>query len=113
MQTENVNFISKEHLKRMMDHNEQFILLDVRSAEDYSQEHIRGAKSLPLDEIEAKASQMLKSSDNIVVYCGSYVCMASTNAYKELNKLGYANVHDYKGGMQEWSTAGFPVEHGK
>ena len=112
MQTENVKFISKEHLKRMMDQNEHFILLDVRSAEDYGQGHIKGAKSLPFDEIEAKASGMLKSSDNIVVYCGSYVCMASTNAYKALSKLGYTNVHDYKGGIEEWNAAGFPVEHG-
>ncbi len=113
MQTENVKFISKEHLKRMMDANESFILLDVRSKEDYDQAHIRGAKSLPLDEIDAKAAQMLKSSDNIVVYCGSYVCMASTNAYKMLDKLGYTNVHDYKGGIEEWNAAGFPVEHGQ
>jgi rhodanese-related sulfurtransferase len=112
MQTENVKFISKEHLKRMMDNNERFILLDVRSAEDYAQGHIRGAKSLPVDELAAKATQMLKTSDNIVVYCGSYVCMASTNAYKALDKLGYKNVHDYKGGMEEWSAAGFPVERG-
>lgn len=113
MQTENVKFISKEHLKRMMDNNERFILVDVRSTEDYNQGHIRGAKSLPLDEIVAKASQMLKSSDNIVVYCGSYVCMASTNAYKALNKLGYTSIHDYKGGIEEWNTAGFPVENGE
>ena len=96
----------------MMDQNEHFILLDVRSAEDYGQGHIKGAKSLPFDEIEAKASGMLKSSDNIVVYCGSYVCMASTNAYKTLSKLGYTNVHDYKGGIEEWNAAGYPVEHG-
>ena len=112
MQTENVKFISKEHLKRMMDTSERFILLDVRSAEDYGKGHIRGAKSLPLDEIEAKAAQILKPSDSIVVYCGSYVCMASTNAYKALNKMGYTNVHDYKGGIEEWSAAGFPVESG-
>lgn len=112
MQTENVKFISKEHLKRMMDNKEGFVLLDVRSADDYRQGHIHGARSLPVDEIQSKAAQMLKSSDNIVVYCGSYVCMASTNAYKMLDKLGYKNVHDYKGGMEEWSTAGFPVDSG-
>lgn len=112
MQSEQVKSISKEHLKRMMDSGERFILLDVRSKADYDKEHIRDAKSLPLDEINEKAQRMLKPSDNIIVYCDSYVCSASTSAWKILTRMGYANVRDYKGGIRDWKTAGLPVESG-
>jgi 3-mercaptopyruvate sulfurtransferase SseA len=27
--------------------------------------------------------------------------------------MGYKHVRDYKGGKQEWSEAGLPLEHGK
>jgi rhodanese-related sulfurtransferase len=112
MQSDQVKSISKEHLKRMMDSGERFVLLDVRSKADYDKEHITGAKSLPLDEISAKAQQMLKPSDQIIVYCDSYVCSASASAYNILMRMGYGSVRDFKGGIREWKIAGLPVESG-
>jgi rhodanese-related sulfurtransferase len=112
MQSDQVKSISKEHLKRMMDSGERFILIDVRSKEDYDKEHIKDAKSLPLDEVNAKAQQTLKPSDSIIVYCDSYVCSASASAWKILTRMGYTNVRDYRGGVMEWKAAGLPVESG-
>lgn len=96
----------------MLDTGERFVLLDVRSKEDYDKEHIKGARSLPLDEIDRKAPQSLKKDEKIIVYCDSYVCSASTSAYKFLLRMGYANVRDYKGGVREWKASGLPVESG-
>jgi rhodanese-related sulfurtransferase len=112
MQSDQVKSISKEHLKRIIDSGERFVLLDVRSKEDFDKEHIAGAKSLPLDEVNAKAQQTLKPSDQIIVYCDSYICSASTSAYKLLMRMGFGNVRDFKGGIREWKLAGLPVESG-
>jgi rhodanese-related sulfurtransferase len=108
--TEHVRAIGIDHLKRMMDGGEQFILLDVRSRSDYDKEHIKGARSLPLDEIESKASARLQPGDDIIVYCDSFVCSASTSAAKILARLGFKKVRDYKGGQREWKQAGLPTE---
>ncbi len=109
MATEQIKFIGVQHLKRMMEGGESFVLLDVRSKDDYGKEHIKGARSLPLDELD-RAKQLLKPTDNIIVYCDSYVCSASTSAAKLLSRMGFVNVRDYKGGLREWKTNGLPTE---
>ena len=95
---------------RMIEGGDRFTLLDVRPRSDYDKEHIKGARSLPLDEIEKKAGSMLSPDEDIIVYCDSFVCSASTSATKLLNRLGFRNVRDYKGGIREWKQAGQPTE---
>jgi len=108
--TEHVRAIGLDHLKRMMESGEKFALLDVRSRNDYDKEHIKGARPLPLDEIENRAHAMLKPDEDIIVYCDSFVCSASTSAAKLLTRAGFKNVRDYKGGLREWKQAGLPTE---
>jgi rhodanese-related sulfurtransferase len=108
--TEHVRAIGIEHLKRMLESGETFTLLDVRSRSDYDKEHIKGARSLPLDEIESKAQAMLKPDDDIIVYCDSFVCSASTSATKILTRMGFKKVRDYKGGLREWKQVGLQTE---
>ncbi len=108
--TEHVRAIGIDHLKRMMEGGELFTLLDVRSRSDYDKEHIKGARSLPLDEIENKAPAVLKPDEDIIVYCDSFVCSASTSAAKLLARVGFKKVRDYKGGLLEWKQAGLPTE---
>ena len=107
---EHVKAIGIAHLKRMTEAGEPFTLLDVRARSDYDREHIKGARSLPLDEIEGKARAMLKPDEDLIVYCDSFVCSASTSASKMLSRMGFKNVRDYKGGLREWKQAGLPTE---
>jgi len=99
-----------DHLKRMMDSGEAFVLLDVRTRNDFNREHIKGAKSLPLDEIEDSAKSTIRQEDAVIVYCDSFVCTASTSAANILTRIGYKNVRDYKGGLREWKQSGLPTE---
>ncbi len=112
METDQIKFISMQHLKRMLEGGERFQLLDVRDPGDYEKEHIKGARSLPLGDLEA-AKGLFNLSDVIVVYCDSFVCSASTSAAKMLSKMGFANVRDYKGGLREWKINGLLTESGK
>ena len=109
MATEQIKFIGIQHLKRMTEEGEPFILLDVRSKEDYAKEHIKGARSLPLEELE-RVKQLFKPADNIIVYCDSFVCSASSSAAKMLSGMGFTNVRDFKGGLREWKMNDLPVE---
>lgn len=105
--------LSREELKKKMEKDEDFYLVDVLSKESYEKGHIKGAVSLPLGEIRKRAPQMFNKDDELVVYCASFKCMASTKAAKTLRAMGYENVYDYKGGLADWKEADLPTASGK
>lgn len=81
--------------------NENAILVDVRSEEEYNEGHIDGALLLPVDSInEDSASEVIESKDStVIVYCRSG--SRSSQALQILNGLGYENVYDL-GAMSNW-----------
>lgn len=109
MATEQIRFISMQHLKRVLEGSEPYRLIDVRGTEDYVKEHIKGATSLPIDELD-RAKSLFKPDDLIIVYCDSFVCSASSSAAKMLSRMGFHNVRDFKGGVREWKMSGLPTE---
>lgn len=83
-----------------MNASEGYVLLDVRTAEEYAQGHIEGAILLPDSDIEARAAQVLPDKDAaIYVYCRSG--RRSAAAAAQLAGMGYANVYDF-GGIIDW-----------
>lgn len=102
--------IKKEELKKLLDEKKDFLLFDVRQFASYLSKHIKGAKSLPTDEIDKEVKKLDKSK-LIVVYCGGYTCPLSGYAAEKLSQLGF-KVKAYEGGIAEWSEANLPVESG-
>lgn len=106
--------LSRRELEDLILTGRNFKLVDVLSKEHYEEEHIKGAVSLPLEEIEDRAKDILKDKDEmVVVYCASFDCPASTKAAEKLIGLGYANVFDYKGGLKDYKEANLPLEGSK
>jgi rhodanese-related sulfurtransferase len=105
-----VNKITRDELMRMVSSGEKFKLVDVLDREHFAKEHIKGAISIPVNEIEKKAPKLLKKSEKIVVYCASFDCQASTNAAEKLLSMGYKNVLDYKGGLKDYKETNLPLE---
>lgn len=103
---EGVKQITYNQFMKIRKSGEKYVLLDVLPPDSYAKGHIEGAASFPVTDIsEQTAAGKLSKSDNIVVYCGSFQCPASTEAAKKLSALGY-NVLDYKGGLKEWQDKG-------
>ncbi len=100
-------------LKGMIDKNEDFILIDVLSSENYEKEHIPGSINIPLEDIKMKSKKLLKKDKTIVVYCGSFQCTMSSQAAEILTKLGYKDVYEFEGGLQFWKDFGFQLESSK
>lgn len=101
-----VKEITYDQFMSIRNSGEKYKLLDVLSYESYSKGHIEGALSFPLDIInDVTARERLPVDDNIIVYCGSFQCTASTSAARQLSAMGY-NVLDYKGGLKEWQEKG-------
>lgn len=92
--------ITAQEAKKIMDDQEGYILLDVRTQEEYDQGHIPGAVVIPDTEIEARAEEVLPDKDQLIlVYCRSG--RRSKNAAQILVELGYTNIKEF-GGIIDW-----------
>lgn len=101
--------ISTEELKKKLDSDEEFELVHVLSEEQFRKEHIPGSVNIPLGEI-GKRRHELDEDKEIIVYCKNFDCDASPKAATKLEKLGFENVIDYEGGIEDWKDKGYPVE---
>ena len=70
------------------------VIIDVRSAEEFSAGHIEGAINIPVDQIGQKVSgiKKLKQGSTILVYCRSG--RRSAAAAEILDRQGYKHVLD-------------------
>ena len=92
--------ITQEEAKKLMDTEEDYIILDVRTQEEYDEKHIPGAILIPHTEIEAQAAQKLPNKDQLIlVYCRSG--NRSKTASEALEKLGYTYIREF-GGINTW-----------
>ncbi|HDL75048.1 MAG TPA: rhodanese-like domain-containing protein [bacterium] len=96
--TENVVRVSPHHIRKAMDKgDDNFILVDLRSQEEYENEHIVGAISIPAykdpntsaySDVEriVKAFSELPKDKEIIVYCYSGPCMTGRKIGKMLSE---------------------------
>ena len=92
--------ISAKEAKEIMDSGEEYILLDVRSEEEFAEKHIPGAVLIPHTEIADRAEEELPDKEkNILVYCRSG--NRSKIAAQILVDLGYTGVFEF-GGINSW-----------
>ena len=92
--------ITPEEAKQMMEDGEDYILLDVRTEEEYTENRIDGAVLIPDLEIKERAQAELTDKDaRILVYCRSG--RRSAQAAADLLEMGYTNVYDI-GGINDW-----------
>lgn len=75
-------------------------LIDVRTPEEYADDHIEGAENLPLDELDEWAPT-LDPDDDIVLICRSG--RRSGIARDELAARGFQRPHNVLGGMLAWN----------
>jgi phage shock protein E len=99
-ETPTVMNITAEQGKAMMDEDSAIILVDVRTQEEYSEEHIPNALLVPVDELESLAPNMMPDKDaTYIIYCRSG--NRSATAAQNLVELGYMNIYDM-GGIIDW-----------
>lgn len=93
--------ISVEDLKTKIDQKESFTLLDVR---DPFELHISNLDyesiTIPMDELSSRVDELDESQD-IIVMCRSG--SRSGTACEFLEKKGFSNVINLKGGINDWA----------
>jgi len=87
------------------------IVLDVRPALEYRQGHIAGARSIPVDELEARLGE-LDPEREVVAYCRGPYCVFADEAVTLLRTSG-RRAFRYAEGFPDWAAAGLPVATGE
>ena len=92
--------ISMEEAKKVMASENNYIILDVRRQDEYSEGHIPGAICIPNESIGTDEIPELPDKDQLIlVYCRSG--NRSKQAAQKLVQLGYTHVVEF-GGIMDW-----------
>ena len=92
--------ITMEEAVTMMEEESGYIILDVRTAQEYSEKHIPGAINVANESIGTEDIPELPDKDQLIlVYCRSG--NRSKQASEKLVKLGYTNIVEI-GGINSW-----------
>ena len=92
--------ITAEQAKTIMDTEKDYVIIDARTEEEFSEGHIENAILIPEYEIKDRAEKELPDKEQLIlVYCRSG--RRSKIASEELVKLGYTNVKEF-GGIIDW-----------
>lgn len=83
------------------------VVLDVRPEQEYRAGHIRGARSIPVRELEKRLKEIPKKKA-IVAYCRGPYCVFADDAVKALRQKGFRAVRLAEG-FPDWKMRGFPV----
>ncbi len=92
--------ISMEEAVMMMQQEQNYIILDVRRADEYAAGHIPNAINVANEDIGSKEIPALPDRDQLImVYCRSG--RRSKEASEKLAALGYTNIVEF-GGILDW-----------
>ena len=93
--------ITADEAAQMMNEETDFVLLDVRTQEEYASGHIPGAICIPNETIGSEEIPELPDKDQLIlVYCRSG--NRSKQASQKLAEQGYTNVVEF-GGINGWT----------
>lgn len=99
--------ITVEQLRSRMQQG-NVVLLDVRPDAEYEAGHIRGAVSIPVEDLGRRLKQLPKKKA-IVAYCRGPYCVFADEAVRLLMPRGY-RAQRLEIGYPEWNMLGLPIE---
>jgi len=108
-----VGEMTAKTLKKMIDKEDEVILLDVRESEQRAEGQIYADDSYAISRCNLEFELMKKIKNKnalIVTYCRGGI--RSAFAAQTLRKLGYKNATSLKGGLKAWVKAGYVLETG-
>jgi rhodanese-related sulfurtransferase len=89
-------------------------IIDVRTAAEYAEVHVDGARLVPLDRLDPKAVMSARNGsaqDPLFVVCRSG--SRGAKACDQFEAAGFTNVLNIEGGTMAWEKAGLPVVRGE
>lgn len=93
---------------RLMNNNDDALIIDLRTVADYKGGHIKGAKNSPLSDFAKSVETYSSHKDKqVLVYCNSG--NTATKAVKLLKNAGFESISNLDGGIAAWKEANLPL----
>jgi len=93
---------------RLMNNEEDALIIDIRAEADYKKGHIKGAKNIPLTDMAANLDKYATYKNNsVLIYCNSG--NSATRAIKLLKAAGFEKIKNLGGGIAAWKEANMPL----
>lgn len=99
--------ISRDELAQRLDDG-NLIIIDVRPEAEFAAGHIRGARSIPIDELPDIVGDLPTDAD-VVAYCRGPYCVFADDAVRLLRRRR-RNACRLQDGFPEWRAAQHPTE---
>lgn len=105
----NFESITPQQAQTLLKSGEKVTLLDVRTPDEFTQEHIEGALLIPLQTLDKNLALIANvKNQKIIVYCRSGTRSVAASRILADNGFSPLNV---KGGIGEWKAQGLAVSH--
>ena len=93
---------------RLINNNDDTLIIDIRTAAEYKAGHIKGAKNSPLKELSSDVEKFSEHKDKpVLIYCNSG--STAVQAIKILKNAGYEKINNLEGGVAAWKEANMPL----
>ncbi len=104
--------IDAEQLIDLVNRDERLIVIDSRIRTDRNLGFIPGSVSLPdtVTDCESLAEVIPEKSGAAIFYCNGPRCRRSDNAVMTATRCGYRNIYWFRGGMEAWRAASYPID---
>jgi rhodanese-related sulfurtransferase/DNA-binding MarR family transcriptional regulator len=102
-----VEQLSAEELARRLERGD-VVVLDVRPETEFRAGHIAGARSVPVEDLDARVGELPKRRE-VVAYCRGPYCVYADDAVRLLRSRGL-KARRLDVGYPEWQRAGLPIE---
>ena len=106
--------VKLDQLKNNLDSGKNFVLIDVRSPDEYKIGHLPKSINIPQRQLKTKIIELYQNKDtDLVLYCRTDYRAAQSVFI--LQKMGYTNVKKLLGGFKGWGEAGYSIynRHGE
>lgn len=96
----NYKHLTHDEAQRLLEADQNIILLDVRKPDEYEKKHIPNAVLLPIEELrEGNFSALPDKEQKIIIYC--WTGRRAEDAAEILTEAGYTKVYEM-GGIVDW-----------
>jgi rhodanese-related sulfurtransferase len=107
---EGLSVISAEELKKLMDNEQELILLDVRRPDEIANGTIPGSKEYAEYGAESFEESLAKLDKDKTYYVYCHAGKRAGNTQQIMMDMGFKNVINIDGGISGWVEAGYEVE---
>jgi len=101
--------VNSTDVSELLKKNKNLVILDVRTAEEFNEGHIKGAINIDVRQLDFAAKvEKLNKNAKYLVHCRTN--HRSTMAVNQMMQSGFKTIYQMMDGFAGWSANGLPIQ---